>query len=141
MRHLPDPTTHDVPRKHLSAGTGSLILTGRDIEEQMISLNFADGRKWQRSDAPCEPEISSERQAILDCLTAAPGPMTPKAIADATGKGPDAIRQLLGKMLSVGQVAKTAESEYHIPLTTDHTGHSDHSTHDSHADRDNTPEE
>ena len=88
----------------------------------------------------CEPEISPERQAILACVTAALGPMTPKAIADATGRSPDAIRQLLGKMLGDRQVAKTAASEYYIPSTTDHTGHSDHSTQDSHTDHDNTPE-
>jgi AAA domain len=57
----------------------TLLVTGRDVEEQRLALQF-DGGVWRILGQAEEYALSQQRQDIRALLRQADGPMTPKAI-------------------------------------------------------------
>ncbi len=86
-----------------------LHVTGRDVSEQRLALQFEGGR-WQLLGDAVEHAVSDTRRKILDTLAA--GPMTPKELAETTGVNHGNIRVLLGKMVEAGQINKTEDHRY-----------------------------
>ena len=68
-----------------------LKITGRDIEEQQLSLTFDRTTfHWNEVDRPLAPSLSPERQKVLDAVTA--GCTTTGDIVAHVGKGRTACR-------------------------------------------------
>lgn len=74
----------------------NLKLTGRDIEEQDLSLEFSDG-KWKLIGKKDEVEIGPEKQRIIS-LIRDKGPMTPAQVAEELCKNPSTTRVIMRQM-------------------------------------------
>ena len=86
-----------------TATTSGLFITGRDVQERHIALDFSSNR-WTLTDQAFL-SATAERKAIMALLDKALGLMRPKHIALATQREEGATRLLLRKMLDDGQVA------------------------------------
>ena len=102
-------------RRERGQADASLLVTGRDVEEQEIAFRFAlkdrRGFAWQLIGDAATLRLSSERQAILDAVTRQPG-MRPADIAAAVGKQSNGIRQMLFNMVHAGQL-RSSEGRYY----------------------------
>lgn len=89
---------------------------GRDIEEFEKALRFDPTRgQWLVLGDAVEVARSDERKAVVDLLEKAKEPMTPRDIAQALGKKEGAIRMLLGRMTSNGEVVREKRGRYRHP--------------------------
>ena len=81
-----------------------LHVTGREIEEEAeLALRWdADLASWTLAGNAEEYRLSEERQAVLDVLGRAGGPMSPKEIAEALDKSVGSVKVLLGEMVKAG---------------------------------------
>lgn len=95
-----------------------LHLTGRDMEQRELALRFApaDGAWTILGDAD-EFRHTGERQAILDVLADAPGPMTPKEIAEVLGKPAGPVRFLVHKLAKDGLIRQPGYGRYSLANT------------------------
>ena len=75
---------------------GRLRITGRDIEERDLGLDFKQGI-WQFIGAGALASLSPERRKIFDAVLKS-GPMSPADIALATGLTADSVRHTVLKM-------------------------------------------
>jgi hypothetical protein len=102
----------------MSRGRGTadatLLVTGRDVEEQELALQFDQSVKtWILLGLAQEVAKSRERQVILDALKEAhPKELRPSEIAKATGGTGANIRKLLPKLVQEGHVRKTGYGTY-----------------------------
>jgi hypothetical protein len=109
-----------VLKRDRHAEEGTLSITGRDIEEQVLSLCFTPEDLWVAIGHAADVCLSAERREVLEVLRAsnpASGSpaMTPDAIAKALNKKPGTIRKLLKAMKSDGQVKVGMKSGTYIP--------------------------
>lgn len=96
-------------------GSGvTLYGRGREIEEIEIALELDHGA-WKVLGPPSKVWRSDERKAIIDALEKAGKAMGPKAIAGVLNTEEINIRQLLLKMLEVGEVEKERRGFYQLP--------------------------
>jgi hypothetical protein len=91
-----------------------LKVTGRDIEEQILPLQFDSERAWVTADrtvdTPAVIRRSAARQEILDVLNASTAPLAPADIARELGKDANSVRQLVFNMKKVGDLAEIGVS-------------------------------
>jgi hypothetical protein len=96
----------------------SLLITGRDVEEQELAFKFVlsgqCGHAWELIGDAAVLRMSAERQEILDVVTSQPS-LTPSEIADAVGKPRGNVRYLLFRMVRDGQI-RNHENRYFPPL-------------------------
>jgi len=94
--------------------TGTLYVTGRDIEEREFSCRFKDGI-WSFEE-PGEKglQVSDERKQILDFL-AGVGPKRVSDVAAALGREKDTTNWLMWKMLKDGLLVKGKDNLYGLP--------------------------
>lgn len=99
---------------------GVLHVTGRDIDEAEYALSFQPAAgAWHLLDGPPEQHAVGEtRAAILRFVRDNPG-STPKAIAEAIGRGRDGVRQTCRRMATDHQLRADADGRY-WPLTENH---------------------
>ncbi|MBS0556768.1 MAG: AAA family ATPase [Acidobacteria bacterium] len=111
----------------------ALYVTGRDIEhEEDYALRFDEHScTWSPLGRVHEAQLSRERRDILDYL-ASHGPSAPGEIAEGLGKNGGAIRRLLQKLLSAGDV-KSDGKLYSLIHTYGNSGNNGNSGHDRHA--------
>lgn len=89
---------------------------GRDIEELEVALEFEkDVCHWRVLGEASEVRMSAERRAVLDALRAEGEAMTPKMIADVTGRPGGTTRRLLHSMVFDGEVKKAGRGKYILP--------------------------
>ena len=93
-----------------SEGT-TLYGRGRDIEEIEFAVEFGIGG-WELLGNVDEVRRSSERGAILQVISDANEPVSPKQIATALGKNTNAVKQLLRKLVAAGDVNKPQRGRY-----------------------------
>lgn len=102
---------------------------GRDIEEINTALRFDPSTgQWIALGDAVEARRTDERKAILDALLDAGGPLSPTAIAAATGMKYQNVRKLLAKMVRAGEMVRLKRAQYCDPthrqdLSPDHNGH------------------
>ncbi|MBV9712276.1 MAG: hypothetical protein JO011_15330 [Ktedonobacteraceae bacterium] len=90
-----------------------LYITGRDVEEQALSLTFdEDIAHWSINEAPRSAKISPDRQAILDLLEASDRPMSPVEIADMLSIDIDKLRKKLYYMCKSDLICNTSRGLY-----------------------------
>jgi hypothetical protein len=94
-----------------------LHVTGREIEEEAELALRWDGElaSWTLTGDADEYRLSNERRLILDTLRSAVAVMSPKEIAEATGKTHGSVKVLLGEMVKAGQVANSSYGRYALP--------------------------
>ncbi|MCH8039183.1 MAG: AAA family ATPase [Nitrospinae bacterium] len=118
-------------RRRRTQLTGELIITGRDVEERQLSLNFTPPTgRWVLATPLHDDALTPERQAILECLTTAAHPMAPCEIAKVLNQPGVNVRRLLAKLYGDGLVQKNEHSQYSIP-TTGNSSNSSNSNHSS----------
>jgi Bifunctional DNA primase/polymerase, N-terminal/AAA domain/IclR helix-turn-helix domain len=92
-----------------------LNATGRDVEEQELALRFdREGCYWSILGDARELAATRERQELVDALRAADSPLSPKELAEMTGKKPGAVRRLLFSMVEAGEIRKEKYGKYII---------------------------
>ncbi len=89
---------------------GALAVTGRNCESHEIALSFSYP-DWTILGPAAEVERSESRRAILDVLSES-GPLTPAAIAEATGFNRSTVRYLLSQMRKSGEVRQLPNGSY-----------------------------
>src|SRR5262245_45392608 len=102
-----------VLKRERQQNEATLILTGRDVDEQEVALTIdLTNQVWRNHGSAAQHRISKERHELLQLLTrhAALG-LRPREIADLLGKGQGAVRGLLFKMVDHSQVT-IAEGRY-----------------------------
>ncbi len=94
-----------------------LYVRGRDVHEQEFALRFDNETgKWTRLGPAEDFRRSEERREIIRALIEADESLTPAQIAQAIGKKPGAVRRLLGKMRSGGDIICQLDGKYAAPL-------------------------
>jgi len=129
-----------VLRRERGKGEGELHVTGRDVEEQALSLVFdKETARWSLTDTPDDdekervPAISRSRQELLDLLGEKDHPLSPSEIAQELGRDPTNIRALLGKLVKTGEVCQVGRGLYEArrsSVTASSNDHNDHNGHD-----------
>ena len=99
---------------------GTLMITGRDVEERTLSLRWDEKTaRWSIADKADDFQMSRERRAIVEVLASSDGPLSPKEVAAALGKDANTIKQLMWKMLLDGQIVRVGRGRYAVPGTPD----------------------
>jgi hypothetical protein len=94
---------------------GRLRLTGRDIEERDLALEFDRGI-WSVVGAGRELDLSPERRSIVEHLRANPGPFAPREIAAAVSLPEGSARHLLRGLAEEGLIDRPATGRYAHPV-------------------------
>ena len=99
--------------RHRGQTEAALRITGRDIEERELALDFnpASG-KWSVLGDGENLRLRPERAEIVSLLSRADEPMTPSQVATALGKNPSTIKYLLRSMLRDDQLQVLAGGRY-----------------------------
>jgi hypothetical protein len=93
-----------------------LFATGRDIEEQEIALRWdPEHARWSALGEADNYRLSPERSQVLDVLRARAEAVSIADVAEATGKIPNAAKQLLWRMEKDGQVKSNGSGQYSAP--------------------------
>jgi DNA-binding transcriptional ArsR family regulator len=101
-------------RRGRGQADGTLLVTGRDVEEQELALKFHPGEGlWELIGPAAECAISQERKEILLILSEA-GPKTLAQLAKILNKKYDAVRMILARMKDAGLVRMKESGEYQI---------------------------
>jgi hypothetical protein len=94
---------------------GILHITGRDVEETELALNFDLFKGlWQIIGGAEEYRLSKQRQEVIDFLKNYSKPITPITISKGLGKTRGSIRKLLIDMVKDNQVSVNTEGGYSI---------------------------
>ena len=94
----------------------TLIITGRDVEENKFAMKFDKDRcTWQIIGAVRDHQLADTRRAVLDYITANDG-STPKQITDGTGLDYELVKKTAARMAADGQLEKDRKrGRYFIP--------------------------
>lgn len=107
-----------VARRSRNTGAAIVKVTGRDVEERELALDFdAATGTWLLLDGPAVMhDVGDTRRALLEAL-AGSEPMTPAELAKATGLDHDLVRQTVRRMDADGQLATAGKGRYRDPST------------------------
>lgn len=107
-----------VARRSRNTGAAILKVTGRDVEEHEIPLEFDPlTGNWTRLDGPAVlHDVAETRRAILEALDDARQQMTPTQVAEVTGIGVELVKKTLQRMAKDSQVAPAGSGTY-VPLS------------------------
>jgi class 3 adenylate cyclase len=101
--------------------SGKLSVTGRDIPELEIALDFdSDKGLWTALDGdPNNIRLSAERAEVLAYINSQGGrSVGPSEVATATGRAKSTASELLAELLADGQLARGASRGTYRPLNT-----------------------
>jgi hypothetical protein len=103
-----------VLRRQRGTAHAELHLSGRDLEEQALALDWDTSTcRWTVAPDAEGAARSRKRTAILELLRrTAPAALTPHDVTDQLGASPDAVRQLLPKMVRDGEISRTSRGQY-----------------------------
>ncbi|OGL47399.1 MAG: hypothetical protein A2W05_01060 [Candidatus Schekmanbacteria bacterium RBG_16_38_10] len=92
---------------------GKLWITGRDVEEQNLSIEFCpDNGHWKLLGEADEWDTTPERREIIEVMREKDRPMMLKEIAEALDKSVSNVAQLLSKLEKTGIVIKKGYGQY-----------------------------
>jgi hypothetical protein len=101
---------------------------GRDMEEVEVALAFERSTgTWKLIGDAVEVNRSDERNAIIAVLTAADQPLSPKQIAERSGLGHASVKHLVRRLVTTGEITKSARGTYSSAGNPVHPVHSVHS--------------
>ena len=99
--------------------SGNTVLhgRGRDLVEIEKALTFnKDTCVWSITGDARVARLTAERAAIIDAITEAGEPLTPKGIAEVAGMKSANVRKLLAKLVTDGNLKKKERGKYGLPL-------------------------
>jgi len=111
-----------------NSSEATLSLTGRDIQEQELTLRFHSScATWKLAGEAKFTRLSKERKSILRILRKSSIPLLPKQIAEATGLSSQSVRHLVLRLQKEGHVGNNEDHKYFITkdIHTVHTIHSE----------------
>lgn len=95
-----------VLQKKRGTNEGTLHVTGRDVDEQELTLSWDQDRaEWSVLGDAATVQMSRERQEIVDLLVKVGGPASPRVVADLLGKPYGTVKKLLWQMAQDGQLS------------------------------------
>lgn len=95
------------------AADGELYITGRDVEEQHLALEWDEGvKQWSLLGDAKLYRLSQQRRQVIDVLSKAGEPLGPTRIADVLGRKVGTIKKLLFDMEKDGDVYKLDRGQY-----------------------------
>jgi hypothetical protein len=98
--------------------SAELLVTGRDVEEQEIALEFnAQVGTWTDIGDAEYHRTTIERQRVVNVLRQASKPMQPKEITEELGMKSSTVRSTLSRMAKDGEVQRT-KGGYVLPTIT-----------------------
>ena len=101
-------------RRGRGRADGTLLVTGRDVEEQELALKFyAVEGLWELMGDAAEYAMSKERQEILSILRKGES-KTLEQLANILGKSKDAVRMNLRRMKDAGVLRINENGEYQL---------------------------
>ncbi len=104
-----------VLRKMRGRADATLLVTGRDVEEQNFALEFDNQRQHWRMMGRAEEFVrSKERQEIIDLLRGSVKPLSPKEVATGLGKNESTTRGLMNKMLNDSELWQPEFGKYAV---------------------------
>ncbi len=89
-----------------------LLVTGRDIEEKELALEFREHIGWVTIGDAEEYRQTKERQEVLNVIKGASEPVSPKDIADELNKKSGSVRFLVMKLEQEGLIKKVDYGKY-----------------------------
>jgi replicative DNA helicase/DNA-binding MarR family transcriptional regulator len=92
---------------------GTLLVTGREVEEGVFALKFTDC-KWEICGSASEYAKTEERQRVLEVLREADEPLSVKEIAELIEKSEAATRMMLSRMCKDGVITRSARGYYEL---------------------------
>lgn len=108
-----------VLRRARGDADAELQVTGRDVEERRLALRFDQFvGSWTLLGDAEEFAMSETRRLILRALRRSREALTPKVLAEVTGKSHDSIRQTVRRMVSVRQIIEAGDGTYSTPGVT-----------------------
>lgn len=101
--------------------TGSLKITGRDVEEQDLAIQFQKSTcQWKSLGDAAIHQIGQERKNIIEYLKYKNEAAGPQSVAKALGGREANIKNLMSKMEVQGQLFKESRGKYRLPTVTDY---------------------
>ena len=101
-------------------GQAVLNITGRDIEEREVHLQFDSKQgRWAIVGEGHRDFLSPERRRILTFLESQRAPVNPKLVSDARGLNPHSTRKVMARMCNQRLLARTVGG-YVPSITPDH---------------------
>jgi hypothetical protein len=95
----------------------TLHVTGRDVEERELALQFApETGMWELLGEAAEYTLGETRKVILETVTAH-GALTPKGVSELTSVGHELAKKTMQRMFVDGQLAADG-GRYSIPFQT-----------------------
>ena len=95
-------------------GTAVLHVTGRDVHEQRLALEFRDGL-WTLLGDAAEHELGETRKLIVQVLREAGEPLSPSEVAKALERNRVTVQRLMGTMHEQDQLWKAGKGKYTVP--------------------------
>jgi len=93
-----------------------LHITGRDIDEQALAIQFDKTTGlWKVLGSVEEHFLSEQRKTIIDTIAQSNTPLSPKEVADITEKPKNNVKQLMHKMKKDGLLELAGDGKYIIP--------------------------
>ena len=99
-------------------GTSELHVTGRNVMEQELAMDFGEGGWWSCLGNANEHRMTQERKSILDALAASPVPLSPTDAADLINKKRAATNRLMLRMAEEGKIVNNGKGRYTLALDT-----------------------
>jgi biotin operon repressor len=94
---------------------GTLIVTGRDVEDQRIALEF-DGAvgSWVELGEAWQYQRNSNKQKVIDAILSAGSPLCPSLIAAETGLSRDTAKHLAARLEKEGVLTVVGRGSYTV---------------------------
>lgn len=108
--------------------SSTLSITGRDVRDLELELEFDDGRFILAED---DGNLSPEQLIVYGAIEEACHPIGPREISETTGLSHDSCRQLVRKLLHAGKIENPRYGLYtiavseHVEADGEHTTHTD----------------
>lgn len=100
-------------RRERGSVAATMLVSGRDVEEQELALSF-NGGLWTIMGDAAVHVAGEQRRSIHGVLSVHPSGMTPKAIAEETELRRDSVRRTLKKMREEGIVTSDSRDVYRL---------------------------
>jgi hypothetical protein len=101
-----------VLRRERGQHDATLVVSGRDVDEQELALIFdRDSCLWQVVGEAEDYRVGRETKTILDLFTD-DQELSAKQVEALTGKSPSSVRQMLSRMAREGRLEATARGKY-----------------------------
>ncbi len=107
-----------------SQADATLFVSGREVEDQELALNFEAG-SWVIMGEAQEYRLTEERREIVDLLRREGGPIKLADIAGALGKKKPNVINLLNSLIEEGFVEKAGHGKYQLKTASSESGEPD----------------